>query len=65
MERYDTIEEELAALAEAVSILEEAGIDAFPEPKPVRKWAKFSIAAFSTFMMLTWVTQALFKRINL
>ena len=45
MERYDTIEEELAALAEAVSILEEAGIDAFPEPKPVRKWAKFSIAA--------------------
>ena len=65
MQRYDTVEEELAALAKAVNILEEAGIDAFPEPKPVRKWAKFSIAFFSTFMMLTWVTQALFKRINL
>ena len=62
--RDDTIEEELAALAEAVSILEEAGIDAFLNLNQW-KWAKFSIAAFSTFMMLTWVTQALFKRVNL
>ena len=60
-----TVEEELAELAQIVAEAEAEGIDPWPEPKPERPWAKWTIATFVTVMMLSWVSQLLFRVVEI
>ena len=65
MARHLTVEEELAELAQIVAEAEAEGIDPWPEPKPERPWAKWTIATFVTVMMLSWVSQLLFRVVEI
>ena len=58
---HDSVEEHLAELAELVTQAEAMGIDLWPETKPARPWAKYALASFMIFMMLSWVSKVLFR----
>ena len=63
MQRYDIVEEESAVFLQRQLIFwRRQVLMHFQSQNQSENGAKFSIAFFSTFMMLTWVTQALFKR---
>ena len=57
MKQPETIEEELAIIAEAI----EAGIDPFPPKKEPTRWAKLALGWFMIIMMVSWVSQLLFQ----
>ena len=51
---HDSVEEHLAELAELVAQAEAMGVDLWPEPKPVRPWAKYALASFMIIMIISW-----------
>jgi hypothetical protein len=57
MKPPETIEEELAIIAEAI----EAGIDPFPPEKEPSKWAKLALGWFMIIIMVTWVSDILYR----
>jgi hypothetical protein len=57
MKPPETIEEELAIIAEAI----EAGIDPFPPEKEPSKWAKTALGWFMIIIMVTWVSDILYR----
>jgi len=57
MKPPETIEEELAIIAEAI----EAGIDPFPPEKEPSKWAKAALGWFMVIIMVSWVSQLLYR----
>ena len=57
MKPPETIEEELATIAEAI----EAGIDPFPPEKEPSKWAKTALGWFMVIIMVTWVSDILYR----
>ena len=57
MKPPETIEEELAIIAEAI----EAGIDPFPPEKEPSKWAKTALGWFMVIIMVTWVSDILYR----
>ena len=57
MKPPETIEEELAIIAEAI----EAGIDPFPPEKEPSKWAKTALGWFMIIIMVTWVSDSLYR----
>ena len=60
----DSVEEELAQLAEVVRIAESQGIDPWPDTKPAKPWAKYALASFMTLMMLSWVSKILYRFVS-
>ena len=57
MKQPETIEEELAIIAEAI----EAGIDPFPPKKEESVWVRSSLGWFMIIIMLSWVSQFLYR----
>ena len=57
MKPPETIEEERANIAEAI----EAGIDPFPPEKGPSKWAKTALGWFMIIIMVTWVSDSLYR----
>ncbi|MDP6562829.1 MAG: hypothetical protein VX402_01330 [Candidatus Thermoplasmatota archaeon] len=57
MEPPETIEEELAIIAEAI----DAGIDPFPPKKEPSGWAKAALGWFMVIIMVSWVSQLLYR----
>ena len=57
MKPPETIEEELAIIAEAI----EAGIDPFPPEKEPSKRAKAVLGWFMIIIMVSWVSQLLYR----
>jgi hypothetical protein len=57
MKPPETIEEELAIIAEAI----EAGIDPFPPEKEPSKWAKTALGWFMVIIMVSWVSDILYR----
>jgi hypothetical protein len=53
----ETIEEELAIIAEAL----EAGIDPFLPKKESNPWVKYAIGWFIVIMVVSWVSKALMR----
>ena len=53
----ETIEEELAIIAEAL----EAGIDPFLPKKEPNPWVKYAIGWFIAIMVVSWVSKALMR----
>ena len=56
MKQPETIEEELAIIAEAI----EAGIDPFPPKKEPSRWARVALGWFMVIIMVSWVSQLLY-----
>ena len=61
---HDSVEEHLAELAELVAQAEAMGVDLWPEPKPVRPWAKYALASFMIIMIVSWVSKAMVRFAN-
>ena len=57
MNQPETIEEELAILAEAI----EAGIDPFPPKKEESVWVRSSLGWFMIIIIFSWVSQILYR----
>ena len=57
MKPPETIEEELEIIAEAI----EAGIDPFPPVKEPSRWAKAALGWFMIIVMVSWVSQLLYR----
>ena len=57
MKPPETIEEELAIIAEAI----EAGIDPFPPEKVPSKWVKTALGWFMIIIMVSWVSDILYR----
>ena len=57
MEPPETIEEELAIIAEAI----DAVIDPFPPKKEPSGWAKTALGWFMIIIMVSWVSQLLYR----
>ncbi|MFL2493455.1 MAG: hypothetical protein ACJ0HH_01725 [Candidatus Thalassarchaeum sp.] len=57
MKQPETIEEELAIIAEAI----EAGIDPFPPKKEPSRWARVALGWFMVIIMVSWVSQLLYR----
>ena len=57
MKQPETIEEELAIIAEAI----EAGIDPFPPKKEQSRWARVALGWFMVIIMVSWVSQLLYR----
>jgi len=57
MKAPETIEEELEIIAEAIN----AGIDPFPPKKEPNRWAKPALGWFMGFIMVSWVSQLLYR----
>ena len=57
MKPPETIEEELAIIAEAI----EAGIDPFPPVKEPSRWAKIALGWFMIIIMVSLVSQLLYR----
>ena len=57
MKQPETIEEELAIIAEAI----EAGIDPFPPKKEPSRWARTALGWFMVIIMVSWVLQLLYR----
>jgi len=57
MKPPETIEEELEIIAEAI----EAGIDPFPPVKEPSRWAKAALGWFMVIIMVSWVSQLLYR----
>jgi len=57
MKPPETIEEELAIIAEAI----EAGIDPFPPEKEPSKWARTALGWFMVIIMVSWVSDILYR----
>ena len=57
MNQPETIEEELAIIAEAL----EAGIDPFPPKKEESRWIRTSLGWFMIIIMISWVSQLLYR----
>ena len=53
MNQPETIEEELAIIAEAL----EAGIDPFPPKKEESRWIRTSLGWVMIILMISWVSQ--------
>ena len=62
---HDSVEEHLAELAELVAEAEAMGVDLWPEPKPVRPWAKCALASFMIIMIVSWVSKAMVRFANI
>ena len=60
----DSVEEELAQLAEVVRIAESQRIDPWPDTKPAKPLAKYALASFMTLMMLSWVSKILYRFVS-
>ncbi|MBI88170.1 MAG: hypothetical protein CMB67_03985 [Euryarchaeota archaeon] len=56
----ETIEEELAIIAEAL----DAGIDPFPPKKPPSRYARIALGWFMVIMMVSWVSQLLYRYVS-
>lgn len=57
MKQPETIEEELAIIAEAI----DAGIDPFPPKKEPSRWARSALGWFMIIIMVSWVSQLLYR----
>ena len=57
MNQPETIEEELAIIAEAI----EAGIDPFPPKKEESSWVRSSLGWFMIIIIFSWVSQILYR----
>jgi len=57
MKQPETIEEELAIIAEAI----DAGIDPFPPQKEPSRWARSALGWFMIIIMVSWVSQLLYR----
>ena len=57
MNQPETIEEELAIIAEAI----EAGIDPFPPKKEESAWVRSSLGWFMIIIIFSWVSQILYR----
>ena len=57
MNQPETIEEELAIIAEAI----EAGIDPFPPKKEESVWDRSSLGWFMIIIIFSWVSQILYR----
>ncbi len=57
MKQPETIEEELAIIAEAI----DAGIDPFPPNKEPSRWARSALGWFMIIIMVSWVSQLLYR----
>ena len=57
MKQPETIEEELAIIAEAI----DAGIDPFPPKKESSRWARSALGWFMIIIMVSWVSQLLYR----
>ena len=57
MKPPETIEEELEIIAEAI----DAGIDPFPPKRETAGWAKAVLGWFMIIMMVSWVSQLLYR----
>ena len=57
MKPPETIEEELAIIAEAI----EAGIDPFPPEKEPSRWARTALGWFMIIIMVSWVSDILYR----
>jgi len=57
MKQPETIEEELAIIAEAI----DAGIDPFPPQKEPSRWARSALGWFMIIIMISWVSQLLYR----
>ena len=57
MKQPETIEEELAIIAEAI----DAGIDPFPQKKEPSRWARAALGWFMIIIMVSWVSQLLYR----
>ena len=61
---HDSVEEHLAELAELVAQAEAMGVDLWPEPTPVRPWAKYALASFMIIMIVSWISKAMVRFAN-
>ena len=59
MNQPETIEEELAIIAEAL----EAGIDPFPPKKEESSWIRTSLGWFMIIIMISWASQLLYRSV--
>ena len=59
MKQPETIEEELAIIAEAI----DAGIDPFPPKKEPSRWARSTLGWFMIIIMISWVSQLLYRSV--
>ena len=57
MNQPETIEEELAIIAEAI----EAGIDPLPPKKEESEWVRSSLGWFMIIIIFSWVSQILYR----
>ena len=57
MKAPEPLEEEREIIAEAI----EAGIDPFPPEKEPSKWAKTALGWFMVIIMVSWVSQLLYR----
>ena len=57
MKQPETIEEELAIIAEAI----DAGIDPFPPKKESSRCARSALGWFMIIIMVSWVSQLLYR----
>ena len=56
----ETIEEELEIISQAL----DAGIDPFPPKREPYRWAKTALGWFMIVMMVSWVSQLLYRYID-
>ncbi|MDP7002399.1 MAG: hypothetical protein QF911_02345 [Candidatus Thalassarchaeaceae archaeon] len=56
----ETIEEELEIIADAL----DAGIDPFPPKRQTSGWAKSALGWFMIVMMVSWVSQLLYRYVD-
>ena len=59
MKQPETIEEELEIIAAAL----EAGIDPFPPKKEPRPWGRIALGWFMIIIMVSWVSEILYRSI--
>ncbi|DAC22575.1 MAG TPA: hypothetical protein D7H93_04005 [Candidatus Poseidoniales archaeon] len=60
-----SVEEELAELAELVREAERLGIDPWPPEKKERPWAKWALGSFMIILMLSAVSKVLFRFVSI
>ena len=60
-----SVEEELAELAELVREAERLGIDPWPPEKKERPWARWALGSFMIILMLSAVSKVLFRFVSI
>jgi hypothetical protein len=60
MKQPETIEEELEIIAAAI----DAGLDPFPPVKEAKPWGKIVLGWFMIVMMISWVSQLLYRSLD-